>query len=45
MNIRKNIYTLTDAQLQDYKDAVNAIKTYVDPKARLFPGHSSEKSG
>lgn len=24
--------------------AVNAIKTYVDPKARLFPGHSSEKS-
>jgi thioredoxin reductase (NADPH) len=25
--------------------AVNAIKTYVDPKARLFPGHSSEKSG
>ena len=27
MNIRKNIYTLTDAQLQDFKDAVNAIKT------------------
>ena len=26
MNIRKNIYTLTDAQLQDFKDAVNAIK-------------------
>lgn len=22
--------------------AVNAIKTYVDPKARLFPGHSSD---
>jgi Mg-chelatase subunit ChlD len=27
MNIRKNIYTLTDAQLADFKDAVNAIKT------------------
>lgn len=26
MNIRKNIYTLTDQQLQDFKDAVNAIK-------------------
>lgn len=26
MNIRKNIYMLTDTQLQDYKDAVNAIK-------------------
>lgn len=26
MNIRKNIYTLTDPQLQDFKDAVNAIK-------------------
>lgn len=26
MNIRKNIYTLTDTQLQDFKDAVNAIK-------------------
>jgi hypothetical protein len=26
VNIRKNIYTLTDAQLQDFKDAVNAIK-------------------
>ena len=25
MNIRKNIYTLTDPQLQDFKDAVNAI--------------------
>ncbi|HEY0734426.1 MAG TPA: NAD(P)/FAD-dependent oxidoreductase [Herpetosiphonaceae bacterium] len=24
--------------------AVNAIKTYIDPKARLFPGHSSEMS-
>jgi len=24
--------------------AVNAIKTYVDPKARMFPGHSSEMS-
>ena len=24
--------------------AINAIKTYVDPKARLFPGHSSEMS-
>jgi thioredoxin reductase (NADPH) len=24
--------------------AVNAIKTYIDPKARLFPGHSSERS-
>jgi thioredoxin reductase (NADPH) len=24
--------------------AINAIKTYVDPKARMFPGHSSEKS-
>ncbi|WP_026370123.1 NAD(P)/FAD-dependent oxidoreductase [Kallotenue papyrolyticum] len=24
--------------------AVNAIKTYVDPKARLFPGHSSDMS-
>lgn len=22
--------------------AINAIKTYVDPKARLFPGHSSD---
>jgi ferredoxin/flavodoxin---NADP+ reductase len=22
--------------------AVNAIKTYIDPKARLFPGHSSD---
>ena len=33
MNIRKNIYTLTDAQLQAFKDAVNAIKadgTYDD---------------
>lgn len=27
MNIRKNLYTLTDQQLQDFKDAVNAIKT------------------
>lgn len=27
MNIRKNIYTLTDQQLQDFKDAVNAIKS------------------
>ena len=26
MNIRKNIYTLTDAQLQAFKDALNAIK-------------------
>lgn len=26
MNIRKNIYTLTDTQLQDFKDAVNAVK-------------------
>ena len=26
MNIRKNIYTLTDQQLADYKDAVNALK-------------------
>lgn len=26
MNIRKNIYTLTDQQLQDFKDAMNAIK-------------------
>jgi thioredoxin reductase (NADPH) len=25
--------------------AINAIKTYIDPKARLFPGHSSELSG
>jgi thioredoxin reductase (NADPH) len=24
--------------------AVNAIKTYIDPKARMFPGHSSEMS-
>lgn len=24
--------------------AVNAIKTHIDPKARLFPGHSSEMS-
>jgi len=24
--------------------AVNAIKTYIDPKARMFPGHSSERS-
>lgn len=24
--------------------AVNAIKTYIDPRARLFPGHSSERS-
>lgn len=24
--------------------AVNAIKTYIDPKAKLFPGHSSEMS-
>lgn len=24
--------------------AVNAIKAYIDPKARLFPGHSSEMS-
>ncbi len=24
--------------------AVNAIKTYIDPKARLFPGHSSDMS-
>jgi ferredoxin/flavodoxin---NADP+ reductase len=23
--------------------AVNAIKTYIDPKARLFPGHSSDR--
>lgn len=23
--------------------AVNAAKTYIDPKARLFPGHSSER--
>jgi ferredoxin/flavodoxin---NADP+ reductase len=23
--------------------AVNAIKTYIDPKARMFPGHSSER--
>jgi Common central domain of tyrosinase/von Willebrand factor type A domain len=27
VNVRKNIYTLTDAQLQDFKDAVNALKT------------------
>ena len=27
MNIRKSIYTLTDTQLQAFKDAVNAIKT------------------
>jgi hypothetical protein len=26
MNIRKNIYTLTDQQLQDFKDAMNLIK-------------------
>lgn len=26
MNIRKNIYTLSDQQLQDFQDAVNAIK-------------------
>jgi hypothetical protein len=26
LNIRKSIYTLTDPQLQDLKDAVNAIK-------------------
>ncbi len=26
MNIRKNIYTLTDDQLQDFKDAMNEIK-------------------
>lgn len=26
MNIRKNIYSLTDQQLQDFKDALNAIK-------------------
>jgi len=26
MNIRKNIYTLTDQQLQDFKDALNAAK-------------------
>jgi thioredoxin reductase (NADPH) len=25
--------------------AVNAAKTYIDPKARLFPGHSSEMAG
>jgi ferredoxin/flavodoxin---NADP+ reductase len=25
--------------------AVNVAKKYVDPKAQLFPGHSSEKSG
>ncbi len=25
--------------------AVNAVKTYIDPKARLFPGHSSEMTG
>jgi ferredoxin/flavodoxin---NADP+ reductase len=24
--------------------AINAIKTYIDPKARLFPGHSSDLS-
>jgi thioredoxin reductase (NADPH) len=24
--------------------AVNSAKTYIDPKARLFPGHSSELS-
>jgi len=24
--------------------AVNAIKTYIDPKSRMFPGHSSELS-
>jgi hypothetical protein len=26
MNIRKNLYTLSDQQLQDFKDAVNALK-------------------
>jgi thioredoxin reductase (NADPH) len=25
--------------------AVNAAKTFIDPKARLFPGHSSEMTG
>jgi len=25
--------------------AVNVAKKFVDPKAQLFPGHSSEKSG